>query len=660
MEFIDLGIKVDLTRREGGTTCPKCSGNRKKKNDPCLHYNNEDGNRWWRCHHCGFSGNLEMYEKFDKVRQKAGIPANMKEVKTYTPEVNSYLIGRGLHPRILLGETIYEKRVKDSIYLRIPVYIGQTLVNVKTIKINAIDGENKYFSIKKDDGAIPMLLGLRTLEFVEGQPRKLVITEGQWDWLSYKMIGEKNAVSVPDGAPGENVKNIDTKLAWMNHPHVVNLFKTIDEFVLSFDDDGPGHKLKEILAEKLGKARCRVVQYPKGYKDINEVLGGNQKKGLIKLGIIAAKECLSGARPYPIRGIIKPSMVKAELDNYRKYGFQKGLVGSEVNKKLYDLFSIRQNLLIVMTGAPGSGKSTVTRWLLTDLIKANPDKNMKWAMFTPENRPASREVAKIAQALTGMSIKRSDFNYMGDAKYDKIMNFIEKHFSIIGPDHENFESFGGRIKKENSNALDSLFEYLIYLKKTEGTYGYVIDAWNKMDHQMAKYESETNYISRTLDRILSFNEQYNLACILIAHPTKLKIDEKSRNYKLPSLYDISGSAAWNSKADIGIVIGRDRYVQDKSDMPDNNGDMKYIPDKHAPTLFIVEKHRYEELGDIGRVELEMVSGGGFVVSGSGSRKEGGKQKEIKTSKSNELVDADKVFYDEVLEELSESGDDLPF
>jgi twinkle protein len=46
--------------------------------------------------------------------------------------------------------------------------------------------------------------------------------------------------------------------------------------------------------------------------------------------------------------------------------------------------------------------------------------------------------------------------------------------------------------------------------------------------------------------------RFQLAIIVVAHPTRES--GKNATVKDASLYDISGGAAWNNKADIGIVV----------------------------------------------------------------------------------------------------------
>jgi hypothetical protein len=52
-----------------------------------------------------------------------------------------------------------------------------------------------------------------------------------------------------------------------------------------------------------------------------------------------------------------------------------------------------------------------------------------------------------------------------------------------------------------------------------------------------------------------FARKYHIHLIVAAHPTKIRRD-KDGKYPVPSLYDISDSAHWANKPDVGIVINR--------------------------------------------------------------------------------------------------------
>ena len=51
---------------------------------------------------------------------------------------------------------------------------------------------------------------------------------------------------------------------------------------------------------------------------------------------------------------------------------------------------------------------------------------------------------------------------------------------------------------------------------------------------------------------------------MVAHPTKLQVDEKTGLQRVPTMYDISGSANWFNVPESGIVVYR-HYSKDKKE-----------------------------------------------------------------------------------------------
>ena len=312
-------------------------------------------------------------------------------------------------------------------------------------------------------------------------------------------------------------------------------------------------------------------------------------------------------------GIIRPSQVRDELLVLANEGFKPGLgIGiPEVD----DLYTLNRKRIAFITGLPSAGKSVYVRWYNAQFVLHNSKEDIKFALFTPENRPVSREYAKLAEVFTGLRYQKGFKNSMTDELRNKTMRFIEKHFFIVSPDRLNFESFDGKITSNKVNTMESILKYLIYLKKTENIFGYVIDAWNKIEHEQSKNMTETSFISQQLDYLIDFNDQYDVNGQIIVHPTK--IEKQGANYRMPNLYDIKGSSAWKEKADIGLIIHR--YTSKRKrpeDIPsDADEDDKYYIDNSVPTIIKTEKIRFEEEGNMNRTRLKMdpYKGGRFYV-----------------------------------------------
>lgn len=614
MNFSDLGIKEQPDKIRYATICPHCNDSRQKhKNVPCLTVNNEEGNRWFKCNHCLWSGNLDIYEKYDKVREKSYMPKQFPEV--YSQEVMAYWKRRGIDYKIALKERVYEFQFAKRPALGFPVYQNQTLVNVKFLNIRWQHGDDgtKWWQLPKSLGTKILPWGLNTIEFEKDKPRVVVHTEGEIDRLTWLTAGYKNIISEPQGAPSLESTDFKDKFAYVEDPYFKNIFKDVQKIIFSTDGDEPGKKLRNHLALLLGKERCKFINYPVGYKDINEVWAGDEKKGLKALGQEGVDECYQNLSSFPVKGIITPQDVRDELKILSEEGFKPGLgIGvPEIDR----LFTLKPKHITFLTGTPSAGKSVFTRWYITELIKHNDKQNLKWGWFSPENRPVGREIAKIAEVITGQYYKKGWGNSMSDDLRDKTVRFIAKHFFIISPDRKNYETWGDKIDANRMNTMDSILYYLTYLKKTEDIFGFIIDAWNKVEHEQPKYIPETTFISQQLDRLIDFCDYNNVHGWVIVHPRK--IEQQGVNYKMPSLYDIKGSSAWKEKADIGIILHRyTNKKKKKGEIPEGaDDDDKYYVDQDAPTILRTEKIRFEETGVMDRIKLRMdcKKGGRFYV-----------------------------------------------
>ena len=94
--------------------------------------------------------------------------------------------------------------------------------------------------------------------------------------------------------------------------------------------------------------------------------------------------------------------------------------------------------------------------------------------------------------------------------------------------------------------------------RRKGIRVFILDPYNCLEHQIPTGQSETQYISEFLEKLRSFAHRRQVLVVLAAHPTKMKKDPISGKYPVPTMYDVSGSAAFFNKADFGIAIERDR------------------------------------------------------------------------------------------------------
>lgn len=661
-EFEDLGIKIHEGKQRFYDICPECNPTRKYKGRKSLTVNNEPGNRWFKCHNCGFSGNLDIMDKYDEVAKNSRMPKQI--AKTYSKATREYFQGRGIRQGTAMKEGIFEYRLGVKTIIGFPIYINKTLVNVKYLNAS-FDGKGddiKWWQMNQRFGTRSIFMGMQSIKFKdnreEGEIRTIIIAEGEIEMLTWKECGYNNAVSVPQGAPNPESKNLEKEFGYLADPYVQSFFHAdnVDRIIIATDNDKPGEFLRDSIVRFFGRERCRYVNYPEGYKDANEVYNGDAKKGLPALGQEGIDELLANVSAFPVKGVIRPSDLIYEMEDYAKHGFTPGYgIGvPEVDK----LFTLKPKHISFVTGIPSSGKSIFTRWYLCQFVSHNIDKDFKWAIFTPENRPVAREFAKMAEVVAGKRFQEGYVNSMTPEIRMRTLKYLERHFMVISPDRKNYESWGNKITDLRINTLESILNYLVYLKKTQNIFGYVIDAWNKIEHEQPRHMTDTNFISQQLDYLIDFNEFYDVHGWVVVHPTKT--EQQNMNYKMPSLYNIKGSSAWKEKADVGLILHRYLFKKrDKEDIPEDADEYdKYYIDTKAPTYLSSEKLRFEELGEPGRVKLTLdyFNGNRFIVADNNLSPKEKKEKLEKELKEKNI----NTIYDKKEDEDDEFGDELPF
>jgi twinkle protein len=117
--------------------------------------------------------------------------------------------------------------------------------------------------------------------------------------------------------------------------------------------------------------------------------------------------------------------------------------------------------------------------------------------------------------------------------------------------HENFSFL---YQADGSlSTLDSILERLKIAVMRHGVRGCVIDPYNNISKP--NDVAETEWISVMLSQVRLFAQAHGLHIWFVAHPTKM-LRGADGSVPPPKGYDISGSAAWFAKADLGITVHR--------------------------------------------------------------------------------------------------------
>lgn len=549
--FADFGITIPHNvTGECDTTCPQCSAQRKKRAARCLSVNIEKGT--WLCHHCGFSGGLaEGERRFDPAWRRPQYrrpgPLAAKPLGT----LESWFSERGIPGEVLSRNrvsavTIYMPQAEDHVgAAAFPYYRGEELINVK------YRDRNKNF--RMEAGAERILYGLNDI-----QPERCVIVEGEIDKLSMEVAGLVSCVSVPDGAPSEVAKDYASKFSFLESD--ADAIAAVREWIIAVDNDGPGKRLEDELARRLGREKCRRVCWPSDCKDANDVLRS--------FGPDVLAECVDNAEPFPIAGVFDVSDLSAKIDELYEHGWERGV--STGWDELDRLYTIRPGEMSVVTGIPNSGKSN---WLDALTINLARDHGWHFAMFSPENQPLEDHMARMMEKWANLPFAEGPTPRIDRPSLVIAKEWLKQHYTWILPNDDT------------DWTIETVLDRAKVLVLRKGIRGLVIDPWNELEHELKPGVTETIYTGQVLKHARQFARRYGVHVWIVAHPQKLYRDRDSGSYPVPTLYDISGSANWRNKADNGIVVWRD------------------FSDVHTPVEIHVQKVRFRQIGRIGMAKL---------------------------------------------------------
>ncbi|MDR2144924.1 MAG: PriCT-2 domain-containing protein [Tannerella sp.] len=192
--------------------------------------------------------------------------------------------------------------------------------------------------------------------------------------------------------------------------------------------------------------------------------------------------------------------------------------------------------LSVITGVPNFGKSEFLDFML---VRLNRLYGWKTLFFSPENYPIGYHLQKLVSKTSG---KPFDRNRLNIDEFNRSLDHIADNFFFL-----NYEAV---------ETLDDILECAEQLIQEEKIKVLVIDPYNRLEHQRASNQTETEYISKLLDRLSNFAKRFDILIHLVAHPRKMSKNDGV--FEVPNYYDINGSANFANKADYCLTVHRDK------------------------------------------------------------------------------------------------------
>tara|TARA_R100001509_G_scaffold146401_2_gene103372 strand:- start:242 stop:883 length:642 start_codon:yes stop_codon:yes gene_type:complete len=149
-------------------------------------------------------------------------------------------------------------------------------------------------------------------------------------------------------------------------------------------------------------------------------------------------------------------------------------------------------------------------------------------------------IAKLAEKVSGKPFYTGLSERMTEDELGEAVEFINDHFVFL-------ESKDGGL-----STIDSIIDRAKQAVMRMGVRGLIIDPYNYIE---SSSQEEHSNISQMLTRITSFAKAHGIHVWFVAHPQKMYPREDG-TYAVPKGMNISGSAAWFAKADLGVTVHR--------------------------------------------------------------------------------------------------------
>ena len=500
--------------------CPECGDQRKKKNQKTLSITIKPDHTLYHCHHCGLSGAVRREKFYEAHMEKiVKIPTQLN----YNVQLIQDFFGRrsvpldtldGL-PAMTTGMKWFDGAQREAVG-----FIYGPRENPTAIKWRSVEGKGFLC-----DGAPRSFYGI---ENVEDTDEDLTIVEGECDVIALASVGIK-AVSCPNGAPAKVSQNRvspeeDNKFSYIWEER--ERLERVKRVILATDNDQAGEALAEEIARRVGRAKCWRVKFPEGTKDANDAVD--------KLGADETRRLFDNPEPVPLSGVYGASEYLNDIKDIYANGHGRG--ASTGFPAIDELFTIAEGQLSIVTGMPSSGKSEFIDQIMVNLAQRE---SWKFAVCSFEN-PPHMHIAKLAEKVTGKPFYDGLGPRMTEEELEEAIVFINEHFVFL-------ESKDGGM-----STIDSVIERTKQAVMRLGVRGLIIDPYNYIEQSGSE---EHNSISHMLSRITAFAKAHGIHVWFVAHPQKMYPREDG-TYAVPKGMNISGSAAWFAKADLGITVHR--------------------------------------------------------------------------------------------------------
>lgn len=415
----------------------------------------------------------------------------------------AWLEARGLDPELAAKMGFKVVNHRDlGIAMAIPFMRGDKVV---TTQYRALD--KKEFRLAS--GSNVELWNVDALYDRTLDEHPLVIAEGaHGDGLALMQCGFQRIVAIP----GWSDKNYepDNYEPFKRHEEAIKRAKTV---IVAQHADETGATMLRAISNFFIDSDVRFVTWPNGEKDANDTL--------LHCGYDAVVAAINGAKAVdPPGGVITGFSDLPPQPPRKVWGIDW--------PELDNMIAYRSREISLMTGTPGSGKTTMAIWLAHQLVRVN---GLRVGLCLLET-----EAEEVLQHLLRL---HGHYDDIFDAdKKPSIMAKLDRHYRVVhrveapGIDH-GISWLKGVVHKlaarDNCNLI-------------------IIDPWNEIEHFLEKGETMSNYVNVALAEIRRWAAKYDCHIQMLVHPKKLTHSGP------PTGYDIADAAGFYNKPGMGYSV----------------------------------------------------------------------------------------------------------
>ncbi len=404
---------------------------------------------------------------------------------------------RGLTPDTLAAYRVAE-RGREIV---LPSLRDGDLIAVKYLGLDRPNGK-KQVRVEKDTQ--PCLFGWQA---IPDNAREVTITEGEVDAMSMFQLGAP-ALSVPFGG-GSGAKQ-----QWIEHEF--QHLERFDTIYLALDADGPGQEATAVIAERLGRERCRVVTMPAPHKDANDLLRAGWTP-------TQARNLLTAARTLDPDELRSAALYADDVvrEFYPADEAERGFLPPW--RKLHGLLLFRPGEVSVLAGVNGHGKSEIAGHLTLGALSQGERACIASMEFKPVKwlRRLTRQAA--AMAVPSEPYIRAIHRWYADRLWV---------FDVVG-----------------TAKADRILDVFAYARRRYGIRLFVIDNLAKCGFAEDDYNGQKRFV----DRLTDFAKEHDAHVMLVAHTRKGESEDKP-----PGKFDVKGTGGISDMTDTLLLCWRNK------------------------------------------------------------------------------------------------------